>query len=80
MSDLKMFALIERLEPGHCAKAHLLFWNGERYIPDRAAVIHVHDHLGHYGVAGDRGHCVLSEESGHWEVVNGLNVQLQMAL
>jgi hypothetical protein len=76
MINLKMFTLLERLEPGYSAKARLLFWNGQQYVPEKR-VIEVHDHLGHYGLPGERGHCLLSDESGQWEVFNGLNLQLQ---
>ena len=77
MSDLKLFTLLERLQPGRSARARLLQWIGDRYVPDRTAIIQVYDHLGHYGLPGDRGHCRMSEDSGQWEVFNGLNVQLQ---
>ncbi len=76
MIDMKMFTLLERLEPGRSARARLLNWNGQQYVQD-GQTIQVHDHLGHYGVAGDRGHCVLSDDSGQWEVFHGLNMQAQ---
>ncbi len=76
MNDLKMFSLLERLEPGYSARARLLNWNGEQYV-GTGPTIDLHDHLGHYGVAGDRGHCLLSSESGQWEVFHGLSMQAQ---
>jgi hypothetical protein len=74
MIGLKMFSLIERLEPRGNANARLLVWDGQQYVP-ASEVVKVYDHLGHYGFAGECGRCILSEESGNWEVFYGLNVQ-----
>jgi hypothetical protein len=74
MIDLKMFSLIERLEPRTSAQARLFVWDGAQYVP-ASEVVKVYDHLGHYGVAGECGRCILSKESGNWEVFYGLNME-----
>lgn len=69
--ELKLFELIETLEAGGAAKARLLKWNGSTYVPFGAPV-ELHEYVGQYGAAGDRGYCFLSPESGNWEAISGL--------
>lgn len=72
MSSIRLFELDEPLVTGSHARARLLKWNGERYVPSRFDVITVHDFVGGEGEPGDRGYCVLSEDSHRWEFLGGL--------
>lgn len=71
MNNLRHFVLLKRLEPGETSSGRLLVWDGQQYV--EGPTVTIYDYLGHYGFPGDRGSCVLSEESGNWEVVYGLN-------
>ena len=74
MVELKMFELVDALEAGGSAQAQLLKWNGKTYVPF-GAMITLHEYVGEYGIADDRGYCFQSPESGQWEVVSGLFAQ-----
>ncbi len=76
MSSIRLFELEEPLVAGRHARARLLKWNGERYIPSRFAFITLHDYVGGHGLPGDRGYCRLSEDSHRWEFLGGLPPRL----
>lgn len=76
MQGMRRFELREDLRAYGSAKAVLLKWNGNQYIPSRAEEITVYDFVGQHGSKRDRGYCFLSEESGLWEAACGLSEQV----
>jgi hypothetical protein len=69
--SLQLFELIESLDPGHSAQAHILVWNGNQYVVKDAKAAIVHSFAGSHGVAGDRGYCFLGS-SGRLEAIGSL--------
>ncbi|REK18874.1 MAG: hypothetical protein DWQ37_03460 [Planctomycetota bacterium] len=75
MAGLRVFELLEPLEPLRSAKAVLLVWNEMHYVVHDGEEVELHDFVGEHGEKGDRGYCHLSDESGRWEVITGLFCQ-----
>lgn len=71
MSNLRQFELLESLRPFGSAKAALLMWNGEKYVPTDE-VVEIFEFVGTRGDRRSRGFARHSEESNLWEVVSGL--------
>ncbi len=71
MQSLRMFKLLEDLEPNESARAVLMKFNGREYVRSRE-IIRVHEYVGLSGEKGDMGYTFLSSESELWEVASGL--------
>ncbi|MDB5384960.1 MAG: hypothetical protein JWM11_606 [Planctomycetaceae bacterium] len=77
MQGMRKFELQENLPPNGSAKAVLLKWNGNQYVPSKDETVVVYDYVGQHGTKRDRGYCFLSEESGRWEAACGLSEQVE---
>jgi hypothetical protein len=75
MQPMRVFQLLEDLEPFRSARANLLRYNGKDYVLT-GEVVRVHEYLGSHGDRGDRGYAFLSTESELWEVASGVFQQV----
>jgi hypothetical protein len=71
MQSMRLFQLLDDLEPFHSARAVLLKYNGHEYVKT-PEIVRVHEYIGSQGERGDRGYAFLSPESELWEVASGV--------
>ena len=78
MQQMRVFQLLEDLQPFDSARAVLLKYNGKEYVRT-SEEIRVHEHVGSHGDRGERGYTFLSTESECWEVASGVFQQIYYA-
>lgn len=71
MNDMRQFELLEDLRPFGMARAVLLRWNGQKYVPTEDQ-IDVYEFVGTHGERRNRGYARFSDESHRWEAVGGM--------
>jgi hypothetical protein len=71
MNEVRQFELLETLRPYGSARAVLLRWNGQKYVPTQEE-IEVFEFVGTHGERHNRGYARFSNESRKWEAVGGL--------
>lgn len=71
MNEMRHFELLEDLCPFGTARAVLLRWNGQKYVPTHEE-FQVYEFVGTHGDRRNRGYARFSEESSRWEAVGGM--------
>lgn len=69
VNEVRHFELLEELKPSGTAKAVLLRWDGNHYIPTNDQIV-LFEFVGNHGETGDRGYACFSGESRCWEAMS----------